>query len=303
MRRPPFNPYIAIFIGVICISTTAVLVKLANEAPAEIIATYRLFFAALIMLPVVLVKYRQELKLLTKKDWILSIISSVFLALHFTLWFEGLNYTSVASSAVLITLQPIFTFLGTYFLFKDRFSQAAIISMFITLLGSFIIHWGDFQLNNSAFIGDVLTILAVLALTIYFVIGKSTKKKLAFIPFTFIIYSMSSLILIIYNLFLQNTFIHYPSSYWFIFVALATIPVFFGHTLFNWALKWVTSATVSVGMLFTPVSASILSYLLLKENISWSQWLGGSIIIFGLFLFIMGTRRKRNVTISERKNK
>lgn len=303
MRQAPFNPNIAIFIGVLSLSTTAVLVKLAADVPAAIIANYRLLLAMYILLPIVFLKYRHEFSFLNKKDWILSIISGVFLAVFYVLWFESLNYTSVASSVVLIALQPIFIYIGTSFFIKERFSQAAIISIFITVLGSLIIGWTDFQISTLNLIGVILALLGVVAITVYFLTGKSVRRKLSFITYTFIIYGISSIILIAYNLTLQQSFFSYSVKQWWVFILLALIPTFFGQSLFNWAMKWVSSATVSVGVLFAPVSASTLAYFLIGEEVSWSQWLGGSIIIFGLFLFIMGTRRKRSVTISERTNK
>src|SRR5699024_9719516 len=54
---PPFNPYIAIVIAVLSVSSSAVLVKLADGVPAVIIANYRLLLAVLIMAPYVLLKY------------------------------------------------------------------------------------------------------------------------------------------------------------------------------------------------------------------------------------------------------
>src|SRR5690625_352131 len=111
MRLPPFNPYIAVVIGVISISTSAVLVKLADQAPSSIIANYRLLFAVILMTPIILLKYRHEFRVINSKDWILALFSGLFLAAHFILWFESLNYTSVASSVVLVTLQPIFAFI------------------------------------------------------------------------------------------------------------------------------------------------------------------------------------------------
>src|SRR5699024_7172611 len=104
LRLPPFNPYIAIVIAVLSVSS-----------------------------PYVLLKYRNELKAIKKKDWLLTTLAGVFLAFHFILWFESLNFTSVASSVVLVTLQPIFAFLGTYFIFGERFSLGAVISMIIAL--------------------------------------------------------------------------------------------------------------------------------------------------------------------------
>ncbi|MFD1038374.1 DMT family transporter [Virgibacillus byunsanensis] len=300
MRLPPFNPYLAVVIGVLAVSTSAVLVKLADQAPAAMIANYRLLFAVILMAPYILIKHRHEFQLINKKDWILSILAGVFLASHFILWFESLNYTSVASSVVLVTLQPIFAFLGTYFFFQERFSPGAVISMVIALLGSFIISWGDFQISGMALLGDILAILGAIAVTTYFLMGQQVRKRLSLMTYTFVVYGISSITLIIYNIFLQNPFFGYPVDHWWIFIVLAIVPTFFGHTMFNWALKWLSTSTISMGIVFEPIGASILAYLILGEKVTWSQWLGGTIIIFGLFLFIMSTTRKPKVTISEK---
>ncbi|GGA92738.1 DMT family transporter [Ornithinibacillus halotolerans] len=300
MRVPPFNPYIALVVGVISISTSAVLVKLATNTPAAIIANYRLLLAVLLMLPIILVKYRHEFKQINKRDWLLSILAGVFLAFHFILWFESLNYTSVASSVVLVTLQPIFAFLGTYLFFKERFTAGALISMFIALLGSIIISWGDFQISGIALFGDILALLGAVAMTVYFLFGQSARKRISLMTYTFLVYGVSSVTLIIYNIVLGNEFFGYPKEHWLIFLALAIIPTFFGHTLFNWALKWLSTSTISMAIVFEPIGASILAYFILGEKITWTQWLGGSIVICGLFLFIMSTTRKTNVTIHKK---
>ncbi|MFD1362001.1 DMT family transporter [Lentibacillus salinarum] len=300
MRIPPFNPYIAVVIGVVSVSTSAVLVKLADQAPAAIIANYRLLLAVMIMAPYVLIKNRSEFQFIQKRDWLLSALAGIFLAFHFIVWFESLNYTSVASSVVLVTLQPIFAFLGTYLFFQERFSYGAIISMVIALLGSLIISWGDFQISGIALFGDMLALLGAVLVTAYFLMGQRVRKRLSLMTYTFIVYGISSLTLILYNLIGGNPFFGYPVDHWLVFLGLAILPTFFGHTLFNWALKWVSTASISMGIVFEPVGASILAYFILGETITWSQWLGGSIVLFGLFLFIMSTTKKRNVTISER---
>ncbi|SHG32248.1 DMT family transporter [Ornithinibacillus halophilus] len=301
MRLPPFNPYIAVVVGVISVSTSAVIVKLASGAPAAIIAQYRLLFAVLLMAPIVLFKYKHEFKYIKKKDWILSTFAGILLAFHFILWFESLNYTSVASSVVLVSLQPIFAFLGTYLFFKERFSPGAIISMVIALFGSIIISWGDFQISGLAFWGDMLALLGAVAVTGYFLMGQNVRKRLSLMTYTFVVYGISSLTLIIYNLILQNPFVGYPTDHWLLFLALAIFPTFLGHTLFNWAIKWLSTSTISMGIVFEPIGASILAYIILGEKITWEQWLGGTIVIFGLFLFILSTTKKSKVTISQKK--
>lgn len=303
MRFPPFNPYFAVIIGVIAVSTSAILVKLANGVPSAIIANYRLLFAVIIMAPYVFIKHRNQFKIIKRKDWILATVSGLFLALHFILWFESLNHTSVASSVILVTLQPIFAFIGTYLFFQERFSSGVIISVIITLIGSFIISWGDFQLSETALLGDLLAIGGAIAVTAYFLCGQQLRRSLSLITYTFIVYSISSLTLIVYNIILNNSFVGYSGKYWLIFLALAIFPTFFGHTLFNWALKWLSTSTISMAIVFEPIGATIIAYFILGESVTYSQWLGGTVVIFGLFLFVMSTSRKREITISEqRKN-
>lgn len=301
MRLPAFNPKSALFIGVIAVSTSAIFVRLADDAPAAITAFYRLFFACLLMLPFVILNYRHEFKHFSKKNWLFSILAGVFLALHFILWFESLHLTSVASSVVFVSIQPLFAFIGTYLLFQERFSYGAVISMIIAIFGSVIIGWGDFQLGGSALFGDMLAILGAIAITAYFLIGQSSRKNLSLMTYTFIVYGVASITLFLYNIGLQHSFVGYSSTSWWAFLALAIIPTFFGHSLFNWCLRWLSTTTVSMAGLLEPIGASFLAFFFLSETITWSQFLGGTIVIFGLYLFIISTSKKRSVTISQKK--
>ncbi|WP_175614999.1 DMT family transporter [Piscibacillus halophilus] len=299
MEQKQITPYIAVTIGVLAVSTSAIFVRLA-DAPSSIVALYRLLFAVLLMVPIVLIKFRQELTEITSRDWLLSIASGAFLALHFILWFESLNHTSVASSVVLVTTQPIWAFLGGYLFFKERFTSGAVISLIIALVGSVIISWGDFQISGMALFGNFLALMGAIAVTGYFLFGQTVRKRLSLITYTFIVYGISSITLIIYNLILNEPFTGYSSDTWLYFLALAIIPTFFGHSLFNWAIKWVNASTITMGILFEPVGASILAYFILDELVTWSQLLGGVIVIFGLILFIFSTSKKKKVKVLDK---
>lgn len=299
MRLSPFNPYIAIIIGVISISSTVIFVKLASSIPVSVTLFYQLLFASLLMAPVIIIKYRQELKLLDKKDWILALISSVFFILHFLLWFESIRHTSIVSSVVLVSLQPVFIFITAFLFFREKFSYGAVISMIITFLGSFIILTGDANISRAAFFGDLLAIISVIMVTCYFIFSQQARKRVAFLTYTFIIYSFGSFLLMLYILLMQYSFFDYESKYWFTFLGLAIFPTFLGHLLFNWTVKWLHVSTTSMAIVFEPVSAVFLAYLIFNDHVLPFQLLGSTIILFGLFLFIVSTSRKRHVTISD----
>ncbi|MDN4492845.1 DMT family transporter [Ureibacillus aquaedulcis] len=286
MEKPKIHPYIPILIGVISISLSAIFVKLA-KADSGVIAFYRLLFSVLIMSPLFFYKYTHELKELTKRDWFFSSIAGIFLAFHFILWFESLNYTSVASSTVLVTLQPLFAFIGTYFFFKEKLSVKTILSGIIAIIGSFLISWGDFKVSGSALYGDLLALLACALITAYLLFGQDVRKRISLITYTMVVYSISTICLFLYVLLKGESFGPYSPMTWVWFLLLAIIPNLLGHTLFNWAVKWVSTNVISVAVLIEPIGAAILAYFVFAEKLMASQIIGGLIVIVGILLFVI----------------
>ncbi|WP_413363210.1 DMT family transporter [Lysinibacillus sp. 3P01SB] len=287
------RPYIAIIIGVASVSMSAIFVKLAN-AESAVIAFYRMFFSILIMSPVFFLKYRGEIKLLHKKDWIFSTIAGVFLAFHFILWFESLNYTSVASSTVLVTLQPLFAFIGTYIFFKEKISLQSIVAGSVAIVGSFLISWGDFRVSGSALYGDILALIACALITGYLLFGQDVRQRLSLMTYTMVVYSVSTICLFFYVLIMGQSFGPYESTDWFWFIMLAIVPNLLGHTLFNWALKWVSTNTISIAILFEPVGAAIFAYFIFAEKLIASQIIGGLVVVGGISLFIIDIKKLKS---------
>jgi drug/metabolite transporter (DMT)-like permease len=294
MAESKVNPYLLLAIGVISVSTSAIIVKVSS-APSGVLAFYRLLFTVLLMTPVFVLKYVKELQVITKRDWAFSIIAGVFLAFHFILWFESLNYTSVASSTVLVTLQPLFAFIGAYLFFQEKLTGKAVISAFLALTGSFIISWGDFRISGTALWGDILALLACALVTGYLLFGQTIRKRLSLITYTYLVYSISAVVLLIYVLIRGESLGPYPKEDWIYFLLLAIIPTLLGHTLFNWSLKWLSTSTISMAILFEPIGASILAYWLLAEKILLTQVIGGMVIILGVTLFLMEERKVKKM--------
>ncbi|NTW79198.1 MAG: EamA family transporter, partial [Geobacteraceae bacterium] len=106
-NKPIVNPYLAVLVGVFAVSFSALFVRLAT-APALIIATYRLLFTFLLLAPYSLLRHRKDLFTISWQQRGLAAASGLCLALHLVTWFISLRYTSVASSVVLVTTQPVF---------------------------------------------------------------------------------------------------------------------------------------------------------------------------------------------------
>lgn len=291
-NKPIVNPYLAVLVGVFAISFSALFVRLST-APPLIIATYRLLFTFLLLAPFALASNRQDLKTLPWRERGLAAASGVCLALHFVTWFTSLNYTSVASSVVLVTTQPVFVVIGSWLFFREKISRRAMFGMLLALTGSFIIGASDFQLNMRAFWGDLLALAAAIMVSGYLLIGRRMRGTVSLPAYTFFTYGSSALLLLIISLASRTPFYPYPARDWLLFAALALVCTVLGHTVFNWVLRYVQASVVSVSVLGEPLGAIIWASVFLSEYPTRRQMFGAAFIFAGLFLFTRATVRKQ----------
>lgn len=289
---------ILLFIGVFSLSTSAIFVKLANSPPA-ITAFYRLFFSLLMLLPFLFLKEKNRKTLLTlsKRQWIFGFLSGLFLSVHYILWFESLNYTSVASSTVIVTLQPLFSIMWGNVFLNERLGKINIIGCLISIIGCVIIGWGDFQMNSSALFGDLLALLAATIISVYFLIGQTMRKNIPVIPYSALGYMSGVIFLTFYALMKGNSFTHYSISTWKCLFGLALISTICGQFVFNLLLKWISATTISMSILGEPIGTCILAYFILKEGITFQQGLGIIVILSGLIIFFLASQISNKVNI------
>ncbi|MFZ5644309.1 MAG: DMT family transporter [Bacillota bacterium] len=291
-ESPIINPYYAVLLAVLAAAFSSIFTKLST-APPLVIAFYRLFFTVIIIAPLALNKAGiKELSGMSRRDFFLAAISGIFLALHFSVWITSLNYTSIASSTVLVTMQPLFVIAGGALFLKEKLKKAGLIGAAMTIAGSVIIGIGDFNVGGKALLGDLLAFSGAFFVAVYFLIGRSLRSKLSLFSYVFLVYGASALILLIFNLAAGSSLYPYPSYDWVYFLCLAVIPTIFGHTVFNWALKYVKTAVVSVSILGEPVGATVLAYFIFGQSPGYMQLAGGIVIISGLFVFIRSSVKR-----------
>lgn len=288
--RPIFNPYVAILCGVLAVSFSALFVRLSS-APPLIIATYRLLFTFLAIAPYTLWRHRRELGCMRGRELLLAAISGAFLALHFATWFTSLNYTTIASSVVLVTTQPVFVVIGSYLFFRERISRVGMIGGAIAMLGSFIIGAGDFKLGMTAFFGDMLALLAAILVSGYLIIGRKLRSSISLPAYTFVVYGSAALMLVLISAAGRFSFVPYPAQDWLLFLGLALVCTVGGHTIFNWVIRYVPASTVSVSILGESLGAILWGAIFLRELPNWRQIIGGAVIFAGLYLFTRASAR------------
>lgn len=302
MERPVINPYLVVLLGVLAVGFSSIFTKLA-EAPPLIIALYRLAFTVMLLAVPTYLTGRVELRSIKLRKFALAVLAGILLALHFAVWITSLNYTSIASSTVLVTMHPLFVISGGYLFYKEGISKMGLLGAALALVGSIIIGVNDFRVGGQALWGDLLAFAGAIFVAGYVLIGRELRAGMSLLPYTFLVYGTSTVVLFALNLAFKSSFYPYPNMTWVWFICLAVVPTIFGHTLFNWALKYVKAAVVSVSILGEPVGATLLALLIFNEVPSALQLTGGLVIITGLYIFIMSQRKPDPAVSKLRKEK
>ncbi|PEK99486.1 DMT family transporter [Bacillus sp. AFS017336] len=282
-KKQPNAMMSLLILSIVAISTSAILAKWTDASPS-VLSMYRLWFTCIWMLPFVL-KRKNELKALKKSHYRSFALGGLMLAIHFILWYGSLVFTSVASSTIILALQPLVAMILGYFVFKERTSMQSKICMIIAIIGVCLIGFGDIGLSMSAFKGDILSFLSVIAAVLYLMVGQTTVKNTSHWVYSFWVFAFSAAFLTIYNIVTMDNFFDYQSKDWIIFIASAIIPSL-AHIINNYLLNYVNATTISMSILGEPVGASILAVFLLHEMLSSFQLIGGTIVILSVFLYL-----------------
>ncbi|MBE9482688.1 MAG: DMT family transporter [Chloroflexi bacterium] len=279
------KPYVILLAGVLSISFAAIFIRLA-DAPPLVIATYRMTIAAIVLIPVASIKSMKGLNRLTRHDLLLILVSSVFIALHFGLWITSLNYTSIASSVVLVTSHPAFVAVMSYFLWSERLNKLAIGGIIVVLTGIISINYGGFTISSQALLGDLLALIAGFSMGAYLIIGGQLRKRIDVLTYLAIIYSCSAVILIIATVSFGYSLFGYSPMTYLMLILLAIVPQLIGHSCLNIALRLIPVTFVSIAILGEPVGATLLGCLILSEIPTANEVVGGVLIIGGILMVL-----------------
>jgi drug/metabolite transporter (DMT)-like permease len=152
--------------------------------------------------------------------------------------------------------------------------------------GESTLHCPPFKdfITGEAFVGDALALAGALAAAGYLLIGRQLREKISLVPYVFVVYGMAAVVLVIWMLASGGSPIgHSPKAYLWILL-LALVPQVLGHSIFNWALRYLSAAYVSITLLGEPIGSAILAYFLLSEVPSGLMVFGAILILAGILV-------------------
>lgn len=302
--QPIIPPGIGLFIGILAVSTASLFIRFAQtDIPSVVIAAGRMTLAAFFLAPYVLIQQRSVIKQIKKRDWLLLSLGGMFLGFHFAAWITSLEYTTIASSVVLVTTAPLWVSLLSPLFLKEKLTQWILIGLAISLIGSVIVGVsGNCSLmqgeiactgfnemfSGRHFWGNLLALSGAFLSAGYLMVGRKVRNSLNLSTYTFIIYGFAALVLIIIVIISGKPVTGYSATNYLWIFALAIVPQLIGHSAFNWALKYLSAAFVSIALLGEPVGSVILAFLFLKEKPNPLEVFGGLLILAGI---VIATRK------------
>ena len=273
--------------SVLAMSWAAPLIRLSG-APPLAIAAWRLTFASLLLGPAfVLSGARGEWARLAGRSRGIAALAGVLLALHFASWITSLRLTSVAASAVLVSLSPVFAWLFSRALLGERPGRRQAAGIVLAVAGAAVIALGDWRATGrAALLGDLLALAGAVCGGAYFVIGRKLRADLGLVAYITPVYGVAALVLLAWAGARAQAFVAYPAGDWAIFAALAAGPMLIGHGGLNYALRYLPAYTVNVAALGEPVGATLIAWLLpsIAEPPGASALVGGALALAGITL-------------------
>jgi drug/metabolite transporter (DMT)-like permease len=283
-----------LLLGILAISFGSILVRLALAASGDrslafslVMSAGRMGFAALLLLP----GFKSPIR--ARGGIPFALAAGAALALHFAFWITSLSYTSVAASTALVTTNPVWVTLLGWLLFGERPSGLTLLGVGVALVGGLLIGLGDAQGGGTnPLLGDLLALLGALAASFYFLLGREAQRRgLSLLEYVRVAYTTAFLILFPLPYLFGGGYGGYPGVVYLYILLMALLPQLVGHTSFNWATRHISPVLVTLAVLFEPVGASLLAFLLFGEVPGLQVILGALVLLLGVALAVLGGRR------------
>ncbi len=277
------KPYGVLTISVVSLSFSAIFVRFGESDPI-VIAAYRTLFATLMIIPLLYVE-RHSLSVKIRDVGIMFGIG-IILAIHLGLWITSVTLTSVANSVILVQIHPIFVGILGYIILREKQSSRSVLGIGLGFLGILVMTGLPSGSLPQESLGNLMALLAGLALGAYLLLGKRLRQGVSISTYAFTVYSVATMVLFSTAIFQGKDLIPGPDlgRELTILIIYGFSAGIMGHTLYNWALRYVPATMVSVSLLGEPVLATFLAYLVFGESITFLTLVGGIMIIAGIYL-------------------
>jgi drug/metabolite transporter (DMT)-like permease len=273
--------FLALALGVFCIGTSAIFVKIAS-VPGTVSAFYRVFFAGLALLPLRL--SRKKLALPSWKDLQLIGFGGIAFVGDLVMWNTSILLTSATAATLLANNSPLWVGLGATLVFREKLNWKYWLGLLVALIGMTIIVGGNAIQELHFNTGDLLAIGASFSYATYMLITQKARARVDTLSLNLFTMLTCIIILLPVILLLGQPLTGFSTRVWLALIGLGLIPQFIGWLSINYAMGYLPATQVSVTLLGQPIVTAILGIIFLKEALSPADITGGLMVLTGIYL-------------------
>jgi drug/metabolite transporter (DMT)-like permease len=243
------------------------------------------------------------LRQISRREWFgLVLVAILTGAIAPGLIFQALALTPVSNVLLVGRLEPALTIVLSIWLLRERFNRWEFMGAIVAFIGvtlTVVLRPPQVNLMSAAGLqfglGELLTALGAIAVAIATIIA---KKRLSQVPLGIYNVVRTGLGAIVFfflalGLYGGNHFAGVLSPFlWKWMLLYGTIIVALGQSFWNAGLRTSSIAIAAIIGSFTPIVGILAAYFILGERISASQYIGGSVILFSLFLSQVGINNR-----------
>lgn len=283
-------------IGILSVSTAAILIRLATTTAGTasvgfslVLAASRLAISALMLIPTWR-SFQPSSSTAVK----FAVGAGVALAAHFAAWISSLSYTSITASTTLVTTNPIWVAVLSWLWLKEKPTRATLGGIAIAVSGGMLIGIDPTsQTGPNPFLGNGLALVGAGAASGYLLLGREAQRQgLSVQYYIAIAYTTAAILLLPLPLLCGASYFGYPNLTYLYILLLAVFPQLVGHTSFNWAMRHLPPTIVTLIILLEPVGATILAIAVFQERPGIQVILGAIVLLSGVAVAILGNSRK-----------
>ena len=284
--QPQQQSLLYLHIAVLLFGGTALFAKLINLNALDI-TVYRAAIAALTLLLLLLIQ-KKNIKLHTRKDYLIALFLGVTVGIHWVTYFAGMQMAGIAVGMIAFFTYPVITVFIEPFFHGNKPKLSDLISATVVLLGIYLLI-PSADVGNDVTLGVLTGIISAFFFAFRNIIHKRYFSQYGGPQTMFYQTVVASILLCAFIEVPVMQVSHYDLG---LLIVAGVIFTATPHSLFAASLQYLSAATAGLISCLQPLYGTFLAFLLLHEQPSLLTLVGGTLVISAAFYETWSVTRK-----------
>lgn len=281
-RPSVVQAYLALGVGVLCISFTAIFTKWA-AVPGPVAASWRMTVATLVLTIPFLRQTRGRIAL-APRNAVWGILGGAWFAINLAMLNSALLLTSAANATLLDNTAPVWVGLGAIWVFRERLGRRYWVGLALALAGAAVVTGFNPAAGFTLRPGDALALTGALFYAAYLLNTQRGRRDINALTYLWLVAVAAAVLLLVFCLVMGLPLTGYSTRSYLALIAVGLVSQVGGWLLINFALGYLPASSAVVVLLAQPVITGLLSVPLLGEALALRQIAGGALELLGIYL-------------------